>query len=272
MLDFNVKYLSSETYSLDIVKSGHTLTSFVFTPLCHNSPSKSVVAIDLYCLNTSSQHRNVSSSQLSELSCGASKAHQLFEELSRFHDEVQSVLVIDIHHHEKRYSHPLDQAEEMLVSELLDFPDKETWRRGRLPFHKAGELLMETKSLALLFEGSLKHDILKHSGLSVEDQQALQSDGALLCQIAEVFMNAFKFGHQGCSLATGKKFDGSVYYTSKKGACQKSYVLYSAQYQQLYGIDSSFVNKMRAVFQVALVEFDPKSSITTLCYAYQGGV
>lgn len=113
----------------------------------------------------------------------------------------------------------------------------------------------------LLFEGSLKHDILKQ--LSETEIAFLNSKpGAkAFCECAEYFMNGMKLG------GSPRDFDPHKYIIGVKNERYKpvqiSTVFYPEQYKTVYSVDSAFSMALKPVFQVS-GNYDPSNKITTL--------
>ena len=122
----------------------------------------------------------------------------------------------------------------------------------------------------IIFEGSLKADLLKSKIFSEQEAAFLQTDPIgkqVFCQCAEFFMNAFKLG----SKAPGIDVHKYVIPVNSDKAFEpltNSVVLFPKSYEKLYALDSPIAKCFQDCFHV---EGNKLSGITLWNVIYKGG-
>lgn len=124
----------------------------------------------------------------------------------------------------------------------------------------------------VLREGTLKVDLLKTGGFTPAEVEYFHTrPGATsLCQTAEFFMNAFKFGEvaKGGSgeFFAGKYIEPVSGKFSSFQPCSVSTVLYPPPYAKIYAVDGVYAKTIAPVFHVK-GGIDPVTNITTMSVA-----
>jgi len=124
----------------------------------------------------------------------------------------------------------------------------------------------------VLCEGRLKVDLLKCGGFTASEIEYFhtRSGATSLCQTAEFFMNAFKFGEK----AVGEKGEllAERYIVPVSGRfssfqpCTTSTVLYPPPYAKIYAVDGVYAKTIGTVFNVK-GGVDAATKITTMSVA-----
>lgn len=180
-----------------------------------------------------------------------------------------TILVLDLKAHDldKGYREQAGGTIEKCEDVVCDFFKKKT--AGSQISKEARQVQSLLTPDFVLCEGRLKVDLLKGGGFSASeiDYFHTRSGAQSLCQTAEFFMNAFKFGE----MAQGEKgnFLAGKYIVPVSGRlasfkpCAKSTVLYPALYAKLYSPEGEFAKTLSTVFNVS-GKLDAPSKITTM--------
>lgn len=122
----------------------------------------------------------------------------------------------------------------------------------------------------ILFEGSLKADLLRSGLFSAEEISVLQEDSLgrqSFCQCAEFFMNAFKLGHTTPGFPF-HKYLVPIDPEKPFEPLSTSVVFYPKSYEELYSLESPIAHCFRKCFGVV---GDKVSDITCWHVTYEGG-
>lgn len=179
------------------------------------------------------------------------------QKLEKMQANGPTIVVLDIKSQQGYQGESIAKAEKI----ICDFFNSGEVVQGVSPTAKKVHALFQKHKPVdfVICEGSLKTRLVEE--FTPEQAAFLQSKpgSPFFCQIAEYFMNGFKFGHDVLDL---KQEDYIVSLTGKTFIpCKKSTVLYPSLYQNLYAVEGDFAQSISPVFQVGGA-FDPQSKIT----------
>lgn len=191
---------------------------------------------------------------------GIKKAAQYRKEVC----QSSGVLVLDMKDKDKKY---LDKAMISKSEEVIsDFFRTKKVDSDFLPrAKKLHGVFQEALPIGfVLCEGSLKCDILNHFS-DVECDYFLNTPAGRVdfCQVAEFYMNGFKFGQEVRGIFSEKYFLSTLSHSTSFKPQSKSTVWYPEAYKEIYSLDGTFAQVMKPFFSVS-GSFDAKSGITSM--------
>lgn len=178
--------------------------------------------------------------------------------------QISGVLVLDMKDQNKKY---LDKMTISKSEEVVsNFLKTKKVNADFLPrAKKLHAVFQESLPIAfVLCEGSLKCDIL-HNFSDVESDYFLNTAQGRVdfCQVAEFYMNGFKFGQEARGIFSEKYFLSTSSCSTSFKPQSKSTVWYPEAYKEVYSLDGPFATVMKPFFSV-FGDFDAKSGITSM--------
>lgn len=261
---FNIKPLNDGAYELKVQflnKEKKHISDQIFTFCQKNQNLKDGKILDVYSQNgfcrTAMLKNLFKKRDLKGVEQAAKKLASPFE------PKGPVVCVLDIKGMQKSYQDPKISKCEKVV---CDFFHEKTVEDSQSPIGKKIHGLFQ-KSHPLDFvicEGSLKSHLLKKfTDKQVVEYLQSKSGSKSFCQVAEFFMNGFKFGQEASDIKAkdyikpvSSKFD--VFHPYKK-----STVWYPVLYKDLYSPQGVYAKALNPIFSVK-GSLDENSGITTV--------